>query len=147
MATYQYKAKRGPGQAVAGLLEADSRFEALAKLSRQGFFPLEIEEFQDPKRSVRSLFKAVSQKELSFFTRQLADLLESNVPLLRALEFTQEQTTQQTMARVIQAILEQVKGGKSLSGALEQFPRVFPPLYVNLVRAGEVGGLLSQTLD
>ena len=146
MATYQYKAKRGPGQAVAGLLEADSRVEALAKLSRQGFFPLHIEEFQDPQQSSRFFFKPVSQNELCFFTRQLADLLDSNVPLLRALELTHEQTTKPAMSRVIQAVLEHVKGGKSLSGALQQFPRVFSPLYVNLVRAGEAGGMLSQTL-
>ncbi len=146
MATYQYKAKKGPDEATAGLVEAETRGEALEKLSQRGYFPLELREYAESGRSPWAFRASITKKDLGFFTRQMADLLESNVPLLRALQLTREQSERPALARMIDVLQDQVRGGSSLSEALKKFPRSFSPLYVNLIYAGEVGGVLNQTL-
>jgi len=146
MPTFEFIARRGPGESTSGLLEADNRREALEKLSAKGFYPLRITEFEERGGRRWILFKAVSTKDLAFFTRQLADLLESNVPLLRALELLQEQTENATLKRLLQAIMEQIRGGKSFSKALESYPDLFSSLYIHLIYAGELGGMLPVIL-
>jgi len=149
MATYEYRAKQGPGQdSVTGVLEAESRLVALDKLSQQGYFPLSVEEIIAASKKSRWTFRnPVPRKDLSLFTRQLADLLESEVPLLKALRLTERQTTNPALLQVLREILEQVKGGKSFSQALQDYPSLFSSLYVSLIYAGEVGGNLSLTLS
>ena len=147
MPTFQYRAKSGPGQAVDGTLEAESRRSALDKLSRQGYFPLSLEERADPSsKRPWQFFQPVSNKELTQWTRQLADLLESGVPLLKALRLVEDQTENASLTRLAQEVFEKVRGGQPLSQALKEFPSVFSRLYVSLIYAGEVGGNLSLTL-
>lgn len=147
MLTFEYRARSGPGQEVQGRLEAESRLAALDKLSAQGYFPLSLQEDADPSTHRRwRLLDSVPRKDLCLWTRQLADLLESEVPLVKALGLVQEQTDNPHLARLIRNILENVRGGKPFSEALKDHPRVFPPLYISLIYAGEVGGTLSVTL-
>jgi type II secretory pathway component PulF len=147
MSRFRYKAKSGPAQVMEGLLEAESRVAALDQLSQKGYFPVRLEEQADPSKNRRWPFSSgVSRKDRSLFTRQLADLLESEVPLLKALELTREHTNNAALIRLTGDIVDQVRGGERLSEALRNAPLIFPPLYVSLIHAGEVGGTLSVTL-
>jgi general secretion pathway protein F len=149
MPTFLYKAKTGPGKPVQGLLEAESRLTALDKLSRLGYVPITLEETapDDDKTRPWTFQPRIRPKDLSLFTRQLADLLESGLPLIRALEVVEVQTENKRLARLLRDIRDQIKGGRAFSDAMEQFPRAFSPVYVNLVRAGEVGGVLGAALN
>jgi type II secretory pathway component PulF len=92
------------------------------------------------------LWGGISGRDLVLFTRELADLLESNVPLIRALKVVQKQTGNRRLGSVVASVVSFVEGGSSFSEALRRFPEVFPPLYGSLARAGEVGGMLGTTL-
>jgi type II secretory pathway component PulF len=147
MTTYLYKAKTGLAKTVTGLLEAETRTDALEKLSGQGYFPFELKPYAEPDGIRTRMIPSISKKDLAFFTRQMADLLDADVALPRALSLTHEQAANPALRRLIDSIRNAVQGGAALSEALRANPRVFPPLYVNLIHAGETGGMLSQTLN
>lgn len=149
MTVFFYRAKQGPQRLVEGLMEADSRAAALEKISGQGCFPLLVEEKREEHRrkGLASFFRRVPSKDVSLFTRQLSDLLESGVPLLRALRVTREQTENALLAEILGEMVSRIEGGDSLSGVLKRYPRVFSPLHVSLARAGEAGGTLGALLQ
>lgn len=146
MAVFQYQAKRGPRDLIDGVIEADSQAQALGRLTAQGLFPLRVNE-----RRVLStgpaFWRSVRSQHMALFTRQLADLLESNVPLLRALALAEAQAAHPALQDILRVIGDRVRGGKSLSESLSEFPDCFPPAYVHLVYAGETGGMLALTMD
>ncbi len=134
-----------------GSLEAETEQEALAKLSQMGYFPLSIQreetspQGQAAPRSFR-LFTRIRRRDITLFTRQLADLLESGLPLMRTLDVLREQMENPRLQEVLADLASQVRDGRSLSDALAIYPRVFSPLYVSMVRSGEVGGMLGGVL-
>lgn len=134
-----------------GILEAETEQDALAKLSQMGYFPLSIQregglaDGLEPNYSF-SFFTRVRLRDVTFFTRQLADLLDSGLPLLRALDIMRDQTDSRRLHEILTDVGFQVRDGKSLSDALGYYPRIFSNLYVNLVRSGEVGGMLPAVL-
>ncbi len=134
-----------------GVLDAETEQEALAQLSQMGYFPVWIqreETFEQGQAAPRSvgLFSRVRQRDITFFTRQLADLLESGLPLMRALDVLREQTENQHLQEILSDLASHIRDGKSFSDALACYPRVFSNLYVSMVRSGEVGGMLSEVL-
>jgi len=148
MTSFRYKGKSGPGRVVEGVLEAENRLAALGQLSRQGYFPLFLEERSGAESIPRRPWgRRVSSQDVCLLARQLADLLESGVPLLRALILVQDQTGSATLARIVREIVDQVRGGQPLSKALKDYPAIFSPLIVSLIYAGEVGGTLHITLE
>ncbi len=147
MPRFTYRAKDSTLHVVEGIIEAESETSAISRLGGQGVFPISIVAVGSTTFSSRSvLARRISQRSLAYLTRQLTDLLSGGLPLLNALTLLSKQTEQPALQRVIESLASSVRDGRSFSDALTDHPTVFPPLYVSMVRAGEVGGALEQTL-
>jgi len=165
MPSFAYSAiEQHTGREVSGELEARSREAAVAELKRRGFAPLAITAVERikaansavahtgaaarPKKKVAFIIgRIVRPKELSVFTRQLSALVKAGMPLLRSLEVLARQQRNTPFRPIIEALANQVRGGGTFSEALQAHPKVFDWLYVNMVRAGEVGGVLAVVLE
>ena len=147
MPRFTYRAKDSTLHVVEGIIEAESETSAISRLGGQGVFPISIVAVGSTTFSSRSvLARRISQRSLAYLTRQLTDLLSGGLPLLNALTLLSKQTEQPALQRVIESLASSVRDGRSFSDALADHSMVFPPLYVSMVRAGEVGGALEQTL-
>jgi len=151
MQKFRYKAKDGRKEMTTGILEAETEQEALAKLSQMGYFPLSIEREEASSEGPTDplslgFFTRIRRRDITVFTRQMADLLESGLPLMRALDILWEQTENRRLQEVLASLVSQVREGKSFSEALTLYPKIFSNLYVNMVKSGEVGGMLSEVL-
>jgi type II secretory pathway component PulF len=138
------------GQAQQGLLEAPDLDQALDLIHRMGLTPIRMEAHEEPKRADQRfplLQKKVSPRDLILFTRQLETMLDSGLPLLSGLEILHAQTAHPKLKVAIDRVRSDVEQGSTLTEALRRHPNCFPRIYVNLVFAGEEGGLLSQMLD
>jgi general secretion pathway protein F len=150
MALYRYKAVTVSGEVLEGQLDVASNDEAVAKIQDAGNIPLEVSAADGGDGG--SLFgrlgkrQAMNQTQVLQFTQQLATLLGAGQPLDRALQILLELPESEKSKRVIERVRDHVRGGGALSDALEAEPGVFSRLYVNMVRAGEVGGSLDVTL-
>lgn len=148
MAHFRYKAKKGPNDVLTGVLEAENERAASAQLRALGYFPLTIDEDteQDKKESLRKAFVRIRLKDRNLFFRQLANLMEAGMPITRALNTLVKQTQNSKMVAIIRDLLETVQKGSNFAEALERHPSVFPSIHVNLVRAGETGGMMEDVL-
>jgi len=149
MPTYNYKARDAAGNLVENTAEADNETAAALAIEQLGYSPVSISlrragtgfaALLDPR-------KRISRQETLIFTRQLATLIATGIPLIQALENTAGQAANKEFAAIIRDIIASVKGGSSLSEALARYPQIFPGLYVSLVRVGEAGGLLDEVLQ
>lgn len=148
MPQFRYEVKKGPGKAVSGVLEAESRRAAVTHLRDMGYFPILVEEStgeESRRPSVQSL-RRVRLKDRNIFFRQLANLLESGMPITRALSTLEEQTEHPKMVAVIARLREDVQKGSTFAEALERHPRIFTVMQCNLVKAGETGGMLEDVI-
>src|SRR5450755_2687280 len=170
MPRYTYVALDSRGQESTGLVEASSTNEAIGQLRQAGYFPTNV--FEEGKATAKEV-KAVKQKAkviratapakekkgivlferktvktkiLMIFTRQLATLIDSGLPLLRALTVLAKQERDKVLKKTIVNLSDAVQGGSTFSEGLAQHPKIFNDLYVNMVRAGEVGGVLELVL-
>ncbi len=143
---FLYKAKDGPGKTVEGELEVESRADAVAELDARGYSPIWIKEYDDTGfvRSLRN--RRISQRDINIFTRQLASLTKSRVPILKALTTVSRQTENKNLQHVVNDLEGSVRDGNMLSSALSKYPDQFPELYVNMVRSGESAGILDEIL-
>lgn len=152
MPRFHYKVKRGPGDPATGVIEAENQRAAAARLREMGYFPIAIEEDAGPaaaeeaKDVLRHALIRIRLKDRNVFFRQLANLMEAGMPIVRALNTLKKQSTNPKLTATIEQLLENVKEGNGLAEALERQPDVFPPIYSNLVRAGESGGMLEDVL-
>lgn len=152
MATFAYKALDKAGTEVAGTLDADNERLALGRLRDMGYLPLEIREEKVAKGGILDTFlgifmrKRVRGKDIITFTRQLSTLIDSGLPLLRSLNVLGEQTESPNLKVQIKDIAQSVQGGSTFSDALAKHPRTFSNLYVNMIKAGEAGGVLEVVL-
>ncbi|MCE9613174.1 MAG: type II secretion system F family protein [Lentisphaerae bacterium] len=149
MTTYAYKAKHGPETTVEGDLEADSSAAALQALDRMGYSPIWVREKVVSGKRRRRLGwegRPLRARDITVFTRQLASLTRSGVPILRALHTILDQTENRRMQKVVDRLEQTIRDGSMLSGAMSRFPALFPPLYLDMVRAGESAGVLDVTL-
>lgn len=152
MATFAYKALDKAGTEVAGTLDADNERLALGRLRDMGYLPLEIREEKVAKGGILDTFlgifmrKRVRGKDIITFTRQLSTLIDSGLPLLRSLNVLGEQTESPNLKVQIKDIAQSVQGGSTFSDALAKHPRTFNKLYVNMIKAGETGGVLEVVL-
>jgi type II secretion system protein F len=147
MPQFAYRAKDSGLNVVEGTIEADTEAAAISRLGRQGVFPISIVESGSASPSAALIRPSrISKHTLAYVTRQLADLLGGGLPLLSALNLLAKQTEQRHLQRVIDRIAGGVRDGRPLSDALSDHGTIFPPLYVSMVRAGEVGGALEQSL-
>ncbi len=149
MPAFRFKAVAPSGETVQGQMDAASIDEVIAKLHEQGNLPLEaVPADQAQGFSLATLFRSsgVSQKDVAQFTQQLATLVSAGLPLDRSLLVLAELAESPRLKRLVDRVRDEVRGGISLSEALERQHGVFSRLYVNMVRAGELGGTLDHTL-
>jgi general secretion pathway protein F/type IV pilus assembly protein PilC len=147
MPEFQYVARAMSGQEVKGLLTAGTETEVVSTLSTRQLFPLKIELAESAKSQERYRGKKVRARDLAGFYSQLADLLESGVPLLRSLELLETQSTNQALKLVLEGIRTDVAEGTPLADAMRQHGRVFSDLAVSMIRAGEEGSFLEDVLQ
>jgi len=165
MPRFAYTAiEQNTGRELSGMLEARSREVAATELKTRGLVPLEIKTGEgrtlaNPKRpraqsmgrpKKKAAFvvgRIVGPKELAVFTRQLSALVKAGMPLLRSLEVLARQERNKPFRLIIERLGEQVRSGGTLSDGLQQHPKVFDRLYINMVRAGEAGGVLAVVLE
>jgi type IV pilus assembly protein PilC len=169
MPKYDYVAMDAKGKEVTGALEVDSLNAAIARVREMGLFPTNVTaatgKDRKPARgapsptvtaakSARKGMKlnlnlgggGVRTKVLSSFTRQLATLIDAGLPLLRGLDVLRKQEKNVVLKQTLAQLTEAVEGGSTFSEALAQHPKIFNKLYVNMVRAGEAGGVMDVTL-
>lgn len=146
MALFQYKAKRKDAQTVLGQMEAQSKDEAVEKINQLGLTAVFVEEGKaggNPVLDVKARPQKIPSKELYSFSRQLANLIKSGIPILRTLELIAAQTRDRYFKKVIENISLDVKDGKSFSQSLGEYPLIFSSFYVTMVKAGEESGNLK----
>ena len=156
MATFQYRAKEISGNTVDGVIEAETNDDAVEKINRLGYLPVKVVEVsssvseKNEERStgtkINFFSSGISAKEITSFSQQLARLLKSGVPILRAISIISEPVQNKRFKSLLQGIYEDVKNGKPLSFSLSKYPKYFPALYLALITAGESGGSLDQVL-
>lgn len=149
MPSFRFKAVAPNGEVLEGKMDAASTDEVVAKLHEQGNLPLEaVPADQAQGVGLRALFRSsgVSQTDVAMFTQQLATLVGAGLPLDRSLLVLAELAESARLKRLVDRIRDEVRGGVSLSEALDRQHGVFSRLYVNMVRAGEMGGTLDHTL-
>ncbi len=159
MPTFVYEALNSVGQPVKGTVDATSRDEAQNKIRAQGHYPTKLKEKAGAKAGARkqagggqsagprrrSVGK-IPLKLLTQFTRQLSTLVDAGLPIVRSLDILEEQQKPGTMRVAIRLVKEDVTEGSMLSDAMKRHPRAFDKLYTNMVRAGELGGVLDVIL-
>jgi type IV pilus assembly protein PilC len=149
-AVFAYRAKDKSGRVHSGELEADSSAAVARSLRERGMVPLNVSEKRvsafEKELTLPKLGKKVKSKELALMSRQMATMVNSGLSLIRTLVILEDQAENPYLRDVLGQVRLKVEQGTSLSGALEDHPKVFGQLYVSMVRAGEVGGALDETL-
>jgi type IV pilus assembly protein PilC len=141
---YIWRGRKEDGLYVSGETEAESQGELLLSLRKKGIIPIYVRE----KQQVRAFTfrRGVPQKDILFFTRQFATLFSSGVPIVQALDALIGQIKNKTFKKVLMQMRSDIEKGSSLAEAMKRHPRVFSFLFVNMVRAGEEGGMLDKVL-
>lgn len=172
MPTFNYVALDQKGKETKGTLEVANQNEAINRLKEMGFYPTKVVEVEKAKpkagkgrkppaarkkggkRDLKNieiripfLTGKVKTKTMTTFTRQLATLVDAGLPLLRGMRVLEKQERNPTLKRVIGEIAVAIEGGSTFSEALAQHPKIFNKLYINMVRAGELGGVLEVVLN
>ncbi|MEK7800568.1 MAG: type II secretion system F family protein [Nitrospirota bacterium] len=146
MATFAYVGRSKSGAVKKGELVAKSRDEAVEQLRKQSVVVTSLEEKAAQEGFSFKLGGGVSEKDLVVFTRQFGTMINAGLPLIQCLEILSNQSENAALRKSVGAIKVQVEGGSTFSDALRRHPKVFDDLYVNMVHAGEVGGLLDTIL-
>lgn len=140
MDEFTYVARDAAGARVTGTITASNRREALAAIAARALFPVEVAGKVQAGATRR--YGRISGQVLATLYGQLADLLHSGVPLLRALDVLRRQSTRATLTDVLGEVHHDVEQGASLGEAMQRFPRVFGEMAISMVRAGAEGGFL-----
>ncbi len=148
MPRFQYIAVDEAGRETTGTLVAESRSAALDQVQDRSLHPVSVEEAEPASGGVLSgRLGRIPRSSVDAFTRELANLLDAGVPLNRALSLLAGEAGWPAARRCWEQIRQDVVGGMSLADAMARWPRVFPPVYIAMVRAGETGGFLEKVLD
>jgi type IV pilus assembly protein PilC len=149
LSKFDYQVRDRSGKLITGQLEADNQAAVASKLTSMGYAPIKIEQVKETGLQMEINLPGsnrVKLKDLAIFSRQFATMISSGLSLIRALSILHEQTENKKLAETIDEIRSQVEAGSSLSQALAEHEKVFPKLYVAMVRAGETAGMLDQVL-
>lgn len=147
MPRFVWEGRTRGGSTMNGELEAPNEAFVIAQLRRQQIVPVRIKaKAKDLAIKLPGFQKKVSRKELAIFTRQFATMIDAGLPLVQCLDILGEQQEQDAFKKVILKVKEDVEAGSTFADALKKHPKVFDDLYVNLVAAGEVGGILDTIL-
>ncbi|MFQ6035469.1 MAG: type II secretion system F family protein, partial [Sedimentisphaerales bacterium] len=155
MPIFQYTALDPQGVEVKDEIDALSEKEAISKIRNMGYFPTKVRSRVAARAAVKAVARPkrrpgaggrVKPKYIAQFARQLSTLQDAGLPILRSLRILQEQQRSGTFKRVIGYVGDDIEGGSTLSEAMSRFPRAFNRLFVNMVAAGETGGVLDLIL-
>lgn len=147
MRKFNYEARdRSSNKIVKATVQADSENAAAKLLIAQGFTPLNIKEIDDDSNIINRILNRVTTKDKIVFTRQLATLIGAGLPLSQSLRTVLDQTENKKLQGVVQEIVANVEGGRSLSEAFSKHPEVFDKVYLALIAAGEESGTLDESL-
>lgn len=149
MATFKYSARDGSGRVVAGAIEADTEIMVIGKLQEMGFYVTSLEK-EAPKVDLRrglQRLRRVGLRELTVFTRQFATMVNAGLTMVRTLSILEQQTESARLRQLVGEVRKDVEEGMTLSDAFGKHPETFNNLMVNMVRAGEVGGVLDDVLN
>jgi type IV pilus assembly protein PilC len=145
MATFAYSARPLAGGDIrSGEVELSSKDEVLAYLHKQKLVPVSVREKQ--AQFTLAFGSGISTRDIVIFTRQFATMINAGLPLVQSLDILAEQTENESLRKVIQEVLYDVESGHTLADSMRKHPRVFTDLYVNMVAAGEAGGILDTIL-
>ena len=147
--TYEYAVRDRGGKLVKGKLDAENQGQVVQKLRTMGYAPVSITRTNagmNREITLPTLGAKVKLKDLAVMSRQFATMINSGLSLLRALTILAEQTENKELSKVLAEVRGEVEGGNALSSAMAKHPKVFPPLMINMCRAGEVGGFLDEVL-
>ena len=150
MQTFKYSYRDAQGKIQGGEIEAPNETAVSQRLRSMGLAPLSIAPVRvsalNSDIKIPGLGEKITLKDISVLARQLATMIQAGLSILRALNILAEQTESKALSRVVVDVRSDVESGVSLSQALSRHPKVFPPLMINMVRAGEVGGFLDNVL-
>jgi type IV pilus assembly protein PilC len=151
MATkFEYRARDKTGKVMEGEIEGSSREAVVKALRERGAVPLAVDEVKGgglkTEINIPGLSDRIKSKDVAVFSRQFATMINAGLSLLRSLSVLEEQTQSKALAKVIGEVRRDVERGVGLSAALEKHPKAFSTLYTSMVRAGEAGGVLDDTL-
>jgi len=147
MATFAYVGRSKAGAVKKGELSAKTREEAVDQLRKQNVVVTSLEEKSAKEGFKLSLGSGLTDKDLVVFTRQFGTMINAGLPLIQCLEILSTQSENAALRKAVGEIKVQVEGGSTFSDALRRHPKIFDDLYVNMVHAGEVGGLLDTILN
>jgi type IV pilus assembly protein PilC len=149
LSKFDYQVRDKQGNLKTGQLEADSQQAVASKLASMGYAPLKIEEVKESSLQMEIKLPGsgrVKLKDLAIFSRQFATMINSGLSLIRSLSILAEQTENDKLRDVITEVRGKVEAGSDLSSSMAEYPKVFPRLYIAMVRAGEAAGMLDQVL-
>jgi type IV pilus assembly protein PilC len=146
MPVFTYKGTNRSGASVAGEMNATSKTELQSMLRRQQITPTRMSE-KGKEFNLPTFGGGVDSKELAIFTRQFSVMIDAGLPLVQCLEILSSQQENKTFQKVLAGTRSSVESGSTLSAAMKQYPKVFDPLYSNMVEAGETGGILDTILQ
>ena len=146
MPVFTYKGTNRAGTSVAGEMNASSKAELQSLLRRQQIPPTRVSE-KGKELNLPTFGGGVKPKELAVFTRQFSVMIDAGLPLVQCLEILASQQENKMFQKVLTGTRSAVEGGSNLSTAMKQYPKVFDPLYSNMVEAGETGGILDTILQ
>jgi len=146
MPVFTYKGTNRAGATVTGEMSASSKTELQTLLRRQQITPSRMSE-KGKEFNLPTFGGGVKAKELAIFTRQFSVMIDAGLPLVQCLEILASQQENKTFQKVLTGTRGAVEGGSTLSAAMKQYPKVFDPLYTNMVEAGETGGILDTILQ
>src|SRR5215216_1211661 len=146
MTLYAYRALDKQGEIIQDKLEGSGEMAVAHELRQQGLLVIDVKEQSLAQKDILAPFKGIRLADLVVFSRQLATMINAGLPIVRALYILSEQTENPKLKDVVVAARKDVEAGLSLSEALEKHPDAFSRLYVEMVKAGEVGGILDGVL-
>jgi len=151
MTVYTFKATDKNGKLTTGTMEAKDETIVITRLRERNFFPIKIDEVDSKKKigkeiSIKPIFERIKFQDVLNFTQQLSSLMEAQVPLDRSLAICIELIENKKFKNVIENVRRNVQGGSSLADALAKHPGVFDKLFINMIRAGESGGVLEKVI-
>lgn len=149
---YAYKGRDAQGKVVKGRLDASGETAVATRLRSMGVSPISIEESKEgtglsKELNIPGFTKGVGLKDLAIMSRQMSTMIAAGLSLLRTLTILSEQTASKPLAKILHDVTTDIESGVSLSDALNKHAESFPPIMINLVRAGEIGGFLDDALE
>jgi len=146
MASFEWKGRDRGGRAQSGVLVADSKEAVFAVLRRQQIVPIAVKE-KGKEITLPKLRRGIDEKTIAIFTRQFSVMIDAGLPLVQCLQILGEQQEHKAFQRIILQVREDVEAGSSLANAMKKHPQAFSDLFVNMVAAGEAGGILDTVLQ